>query len=281
MAAKSRSAARRRPIVPIVPPVEAPIADLPIVGIGASAGGLEAFTQLLQALPPDTGMAFVLIQHLEPLHNSLLSQILTRTTPMTVHEVQHGMTIVPNCVYVIPPNTRMTLVQGQLELAPRASGKHLPIDAFFQSLATARGPQAIAIVLSGSGNDGTIGLAAVNAVGGITFAQSPDSAEFPAMPANAIATGQVDFVLTPAAIAAELVRISRQPDLARSAPIGPVIAAPSALDHPAALNQVFALLRNAMGVDFTHYKQGTLRRRIMRRMALCQIALIDDYIQYL
>ncbi len=288
MAAKSRSAARRRPIVhhqaPVTIPPTPPQPDLPIVGIGASAGGLEAFTQLLQALPTDTGMAFVLIQHLEPLHDSLLSEILARTTAMTVHEVQHGMTIVPNCVYVIPPNTRMTLVHGQLELAPRSrtSGKHLPIDAFFQSLATEQGPQSIAIVLSGSGNDGTIGITAIKASGGITFAQSPDSAEFPVMPENAIATGQVDFVLTPAAIAAELVQISRQPDLARSVPISPASLDPEPhVNDPAALNQVFALLRNAMGVDFTHYKQGTLRRRIMRRMALCQIASIDDYVQYL
>jgi two-component system, chemotaxis family, CheB/CheR fusion protein len=288
MAAKPAS--RQRKSRPAPPPPAAiglqssAVEDFSIVGIGASAGGLEAFTQFLQALPVDTGMAFVLIQHLEPSHTSLLSEILTRTTTMAVHEVRNGMAIAPNCVYVIPPNTRMTLADRHLVLEPRqrTQGKHLPIDAFFTSLATECGHQAIAIVLSGSGDDGAIGIAAVKAAGGITFAQTPTSAEFPTMPQNAIATGQVDFVLPPVGIAAELRRISHDPELVRS-PVqesSAIVLVPN-VDPPASLSQVFALLRNAMGVDFTHYKQGTLRRRITRRMALCHIDQIDAYVQYL
>ena len=150
MAAKPAARQRKsRPAKPSPPPAaiglqSSAVEDFSIVGIGASAGGLEAFTQFLQALPVDTGMAFVLIQHLEPSHTSLLSEILARTTTMAVHEVQNGMTIAPNCVYVIPPNTRMTLVDRQLVLAPRqrTQGKHLPIDAFFTSLATECSPFA-------------------------------------------------------------------------------------------------------------------------------------------
>ncbi len=285
MAAKP--AARQRKSRPAPPSaIVLPSSDIegfPIVAIGASAGGLEAFTQFLQALPVDTGMAFVLIQHLEPYHTSLLSEILTRTTTMAVHEVQNGMAIAPNCVYVIPPNTRMTLADRQLVLEPRqrTHGKHLPINAFFTSLATECGHQAMAIVLSGSGDDGAIGITAIKAAGGITFAQTPASAEFPIMPQNAIATGQVDFVLPPVAIAAELLRMSHDPEFSRSpAQSSAIVLVPNG-EPPASLSQVFALLRNAMGVDFTHYKQGTLRRRIMRRMALCHIELIDDYVQYL
>jgi two-component system, chemotaxis family, CheB/CheR fusion protein len=285
-----------------------PVQNFPIVGIGASAGGLESFTQLLQALPPDTGMAFVLIQHLEPSHSSLLSEILTRTTVMVVHEVQQGMTIAPNCVYVIPPNKRMTCKAGKLNLQPRqlARGTHLPIDEFFQSLATECGNKAIAVVLSGSGSDGAIGITAIQSGGGITFAQAPDSAEFPNMPQNAIATGQIDFVLPPMRIAEELLRISRHPDVILPSAPSPETSPRPTTPNPGALNPktlsaetlsaetlsaetlsaetlspVFALLRRAMGVDFTHYKQGTMRRRIMRRMVLCRLERLEDYLQYL
>ncbi len=285
-----QSATQRSPKAP-----KPPIQDFPIVGIGASAGGLESFTQLLQALPPDTGMAFVLIQHLEPSHTSLLSEILARTTGMVVHEAQQGITIAPNCVYVIPPNKRMTCKAGKLHLQPRqlTRGTHLPIDEFFQSLAKERGDNAIAIVLSGSGSDGTIGIAAIKANGGITFAQDPDSAEFSSMPQSAIATQQIDFVLPPASIAAELLRISRHPNLMlpTASPSSSLVPSPESRPSPEipnteilnteTLNPVFALLRRAMGVDFTHYKQGTLRRRIMRRMTLCRLENLDDYVQYL
>jgi two-component system, chemotaxis family, CheB/CheR fusion protein len=278
--ASKRSSRPRKPATAAKAPQIIPESDFPIVGIGASAGGLDAFSHLLQPLPQDTGMAFVLIQHLAPEHASLLSEILTRTTTMTVHEVQDGMEIRPNCVYVIPPNTRMTFDQGCLKLQPRqrTRGKHMPIDEFFQSLAANRSHQAIAIVLSGSDDDGSLGLAAIKAAGGITFAQDPQSAEFGKMPQNAIATGCVDFVLPPEGIAQELLKISRHPYIQ---PLAAAAVIPEVDTNIEGLSQIFALLRNSMGVDFTHYKQGTIRRRIMRRMVLQNLDRLDDYVQYL
>ncbi len=195
-----------------------PTECFPVVGIGASAGGLDAFRQLLSNLPIDTGMAFVLIQHLEPNQKSLLSEILARETIMPVVEVQQGMAVEPNCVYVIPPSTKMVILQGLLHLTPRdkAHGVAMPIDAFFLSLAVDRGSKAIAVVLSGGESDGARGLEAVKEAGGITFAQCEASAKVSSMPNTAVATGQVDFVLPPSAIAEELAKISHHPDVAWS-----------------------------------------------------------------
>ncbi|MEE3716229.1 chemotaxis protein CheB [Tumidithrix elongata RA019] len=184
----------------------------PVVGIGASAGGLGAFTQLLKHLPSDTGMAFVLIQHLDPDHKSLLTELLARQTQMPVCEVTNEMSIAPNHVYVIPPNTKMVLEQGFLRLSPREKthGRHLPIDTFFRSLATECGKDAIAIVLSGADSDGTLGLKAIKTKGGITFAQDAASSQFGQMPESAIAAGYVDFILPTEGIAKELVKISQK-----------------------------------------------------------------------
>lgn len=256
------------------------VADLfPIVGIGASAGGLDAFTQLLRNLPADTGMAFVLIQHLDPTHASLLSEILNQTSLMPVKLVEDGMKIAPNCVYAIPPNTCMTLDEGKLKLKPRPRDrvKNMPIDLFFKSLASEWGSRAIAIVLSGSDADGSLGLSAVKSAGGITFAQEPRSCEFPHMPQSAISTGCVDFILPPATIAAELVKIGCHPYLKSAGE--PQSYEPS--NNGEALSGIFALLRSSMGVDFTHYKQGTLKRRIMRRMVLHNVQRLGDYLRYL
>ncbi|MBE9031045.1 hypothetical protein IQ266_15025 [filamentous cyanobacterium LEGE 11480] len=237
-------------------------ADFPLVGIGASAGGLEAFSQLLRSLPNDTGMAFIFVQHLEPDHKSLLSEILARTTSMPIVEVEDGMLIVPNYVYVIPPNHHMTYQLGrfQLQARQRMPGKiYQPIDIFFNSLAIALESQAIAIVLSGNGADGTVGITAIKAAGGITFAQAPQSADFISMPKTVIATGYVDFVLTPAQIATELLAISRHPYIKR--PNNTIFDAATD-ENNAALATILALVRSAMGVDFTHYKQGVLQRRL-------------------
>ena len=185
----------------------------PIVGVAASAGGLEAFTQLLEHLPVDTGMAFVLIQHLSPDRESLLTEILARVTKMRVREAQQGMIVEPNQVYVIPPNVKMVLDGGVLQLLPREKvfGKYMPGDAFFVSLAADRGHKSIAVVLSGGDGDGSQGLTAIKAAGGVTFAQCEDTAKFDSMPNAAVATGNVDFVLPPEQIAAELVKLSRNP----------------------------------------------------------------------
>lgn len=188
-----------------------PTADktFPIVGIGASAGGLEAFTQLLTHLPAQSGMAFVLIQHLEPTHDSHLAGILSKFTAMPVEEVKDGMAVLPNHVYVIPPNANMALANGVLRLTPRVEshGAHLSIDFFLSSLAQDRQRQAIGVVLSGTGSDGTLGLGEIKAAGGITFAQDEESAKASAMPRSAMAADVVDIILPPREIARELARI--------------------------------------------------------------------------
>ncbi|WP_317616813.1 chemotaxis protein CheB [Nostoc sp. PA-18-2419] len=179
----------------------------PIVGMGASAGGLEAFTQLLSNLPNDTGMAFVLVQHLSPEHKSMLSQILSQSTQMPVHEVQDGMVVEPNHVYVIPPNKNMSISQGVLKLTARVKtrGQYMTVDTFFFSLAE-YGSRAIAIVLSGGDGDGTRGVQKIKEAGGITFAQCENTAQISSMPNTAVASGYVDFILPPQEIASELAK---------------------------------------------------------------------------
>ncbi|MEP0872078.1 ATP-binding protein [Trichocoleus desertorum AS-A10] len=255
-------------------------AAFPIVGIAASAGGLEAFTQLLSGLPIDTGMAFVFIQHLSPEHESLLTEILTRKTPMPVHEVQNGMKVKPNTVYVIPPNTQMTLSDDILRLSPRekTAGKYLPGDTFFTSLATDRGHKAIAIILSGTDGDGSQGLKAIKAAGGVTFAQCEGSAQFNGMPNTAVATGSVDFVLPPAKIAEELTNLSQNPLWVHPLPSLATEESPESKD---ALATICALLRAGTGVDFSRYKPNTLGRRIQRRMLLYKLHQLEDYATYL
>lgn len=255
-------------------------ASFPIVGIAASAGGLEAFIQLLGHLTTDTGMAFVLIQHLSPQRESFLSEILAKATPLQVREVQNNMKVEPNQVYVIPPNTQMTLSDDTLQLSPRAkvAGKYMPGDAFFSSLAADRGHKAIAVVLSGLDGDGSQGLKAVKAAGGVTFAECATTARFDDMPNTAVATGNVDFVLPPAKIAEKLVDLSRNSMLVR--PLPPIVTGetPEPVD---ALATIFALLRSNTGVDFSHYKPNTLARRIQRRMLLYKMKQLEDYAQYL
>ena len=251
-----------------------PAATFPIVGVGASAGGLEAFTKLLRALPVDTGMAFVLVQHLAPSHASALADILGRATSMPVREVENRATVEPDHVYVIPPGQDLGIYGGSLQLSPRTeSGQHRPIDEFFRTLAGERGHEAIGVVLSGTGNDGTLGLEAIKAEGGITFAQD-GTAQHDGMPQSATASGCVDFVLPPKEIAREIVRIGRQrhelPDAGSQDPDGAPKLAP-----------ILRHLRRATGVDFTHYKFSTLYRRISRRMLLRKTTSLDDYAQLL
>jgi two-component system CheB/CheR fusion protein len=181
------------------PATTGPRPSFPVVGVGASAGGLEAFSQLLQGLPSDTGLAFVLVQHLAAKHESILPSILSRSTAMPVRQAEEGMPLEPNHVYVIPPGQDMLIHDGNLALRPRASSDrpHMPVDLFLRSLAEVRGGQAVAVVLSGTGSDGTMGCKAVKSAGGISFAQEPGSARYDGMPRSAIAAGCVDLVLTP------------------------------------------------------------------------------------
>ena len=253
-------------------------APFPIAGIGASAGGLEAFSELLRQLPEKTGMAFVLVQHLDPKHSSELRDILARTTKIPVQEVTDGVVVKPDHIYVIPPNTSMALKSGVLRLAARVltRGQHMPIDHFLRSLADDLGNRAIGVILSGTASDGTEGVRAVKAAGGITFAQDEKSAKYTGMPHSAVSARSVDFVLPPAAIARELARVARHPYLAPTL-VEKVEPAMTATDQMGAL---LALLREATGVDFTHYKQTTLQRRITRRMVVHKLEKLKDYVRY-
>jgi two-component system CheB/CheR fusion protein len=242
----------------------------PIVGVGASAGGLEAFTALVSALPDDTGMAFVAVSHLDPTHPSTLADILARSASMPVIEIADRQAIAPNTIYVLPPGRDVTIEDTTLELQPRPIGAlHRPIDLFFRSLAEARRHQAIGVVLSGTATDGTLGVRAIKGAGGITFAQD-DSARQTSMPHSAIADGFVDFVLSPGAIGAELVRIGRSPRTLESASVPPV-------DEDAQVSDILRIVRRDTGVDFTNYKAGTLRRRILRRMILHRTESLQNY----
>jgi two-component system, chemotaxis family, CheB/CheR fusion protein len=254
----------------------------PVVGIGASAGGLEAFTQLLNYLPTDTGMAFVIIQHMSPEQESVLSLILSRATQMPVQEVRDGMEIAPNRVYVIPPNASMTIERGILKLTPRDRSNRvfMSVDTFLLSLAEERGTKAIAVILSGADSDGARGLEAIKAAGGVTFAQCQESAQVESMPNTAIATGQVDFILTPDQIARQLAEISNHPYIA-SQLTTELEANPTPQTNQEILAIIFNLLKRATGVDFTHYKQTTLNRRIQRRMLLYKLERLEDYSRYL
>jgi two-component system, chemotaxis family, CheB/CheR fusion protein len=250
----------------------------PVVGIGASAGGLEAFGELLKAVPPDTGMAFVLVQHLDPNHGSLLAEILRPLTAMEVLTVHDGIRIEPNKVYVIPPNTSMVIEEEKLKLAKREPGLHLPIDIFFRSLALVQGSRAIGVVLSGNASDGSLGLQAIKAECGLTFAQDEVTARFSGMPHSAIATGAVDFVLSPAEIGKELVQLGQHPYLVAREP--GEAESETLPEGDAEMRRIFTLLAATTKVDFSHYKPTTLRRRIGRRMMVLRLDSLREYARY-
>jgi len=252
----------------------------PIVGIGASAGGLEAFKELLSSLPEKAGMAYVLVPHLDPAHHSVLTEILSRCTKMRVAEVMDGMPAERDRVYVIPPNKTMGIAGGKFALFDREASHipHLPIDYFLTALADDRGDQSVGIILSGTASDGTQGCIAIKVAGGITFAQDEKSAKYHDMPENAIRGGSIDFVLPPKDIARQLVRVSRRIHTAR---IPAESLDPDVTGTPTDLDALFALLHKAMGVDFRHYKQTTLQRRIKRRMVLHHLLKLKDYLRYI
>src|SRR5579872_1772735 len=245
-----------------------------IVCIGASAGGLDAFTELLSHLPDDTGLAYVLIQHLDPSHESHLPELLSKASRMPVSEVKGHTCAEPDHVYVIPPRYNLGISDGVLHTTPRPDrGRNMPIDSFLRALAADRGPNALGVILSGTASDGTLGLQAIKAAGGITFAQNKGTAKFDGMPGSAIAAGVVDFVLPPAGIARQLVAIAR--DSHGSAKLRLTSETP----RDEELKKIFRILRVTTRVDFTHYKHSTLQRRIKRRMALRGIENLEDYIQ--
>jgi two-component system CheB/CheR fusion protein len=239
---------------------------------------LETYSELLKHIPANTGMAFVLVQHLDPKHASILAELLHKTTSMPIREAVNELPVEPNHVYVIPPNTNLAILHGALHLMPRPEvrAKHMPIDYFFRSLAEDQGRQSIGVVLSGTASDGAQGLKALKAEGGITFAQDPISAKYDGMPRAAIAAGAVDFVLPPSGIAEELAQIARHPYIAYTQAPEAIVEAEGDL-----LKKVFILLRAATGVDFTFYKHSTIKRRIARRMVVLKLDRLGSYLDYL
>jgi two-component system CheB/CheR fusion protein len=268
----------------------------PIVGIGASAGGLEAASSLLRHLPSDTGFAYVLVQHLDPDHESALTQLLARVATLPVLEVTADLPVERNQVYVIQPNTNLQIKGGVLRVRPRerVPPVYHPIDTFLESLAEDRRDRAIGIILSGTATDGTLGLEAIKAAGGITFAQD-ESAKYDSMPKSAVASGSVDFVLSPQAIAHELTRIAKHPflvdsdkaDLPVRASDGdtqdkePAEAGDAGTSPGGGLKEILALLRDHSRVDFSLYKSTTIERRIARRMAVNSLGTSTEYLDFL
>ncbi len=273
-ATKSRGVKKSNPASPSASPDV-----VPVVGIGASAGGLEAFREFLEALPDDTGMAYVLVSHLSKTYKSMLSELLAKVTKMPVGEAHGETRVLPNHIYVIPPNATLEMREAGLVARPiQSEDRHgLVIDAFFRSLAEHRKSQAIGVVLSGTGTDGTLGLAAIKAEGGIAFAQDQKSAKYPDMPRSASAQfGAADFVLPPAQIAKELARIAGHPYV-HTQPYGEA-------EETTAESQfagIFRCIRRATGADFSQYKPTTLRRRILRRMVLNKMETTGVYLNRL
>ena len=261
------------------PAAKKPTARFPVVGIGASAGGLAAFEAFFAAMPADVdpGMAFILVQHLSPNHKSLLAELVRRYTRMQVYEVEDGMLVKPNCTYIIPPNRDMALLNGKLHLLEldASRGLRLPIDFFFRSLAQDQQEQAICIVLSGTGSDGALGLRAIKEAGGMAMVQAPDSTEFDGMPQSALATGLVDYVLPPSEMPAQLIAFAAHA-FGQKPPHALTIGS-----KENDLEKIFILLRSQTGHDFSQYKQNTITRRIERRMAVHQIKEVDKYIRFL
>ena len=278
MTAKKPAKAKEK--APAAVPVSEAKAGFPIVGIGASAGGLAAFENFFSGMSQDAdpGMAFVLVQHLAPDHKSILCELIRRYTRMQVFEVEDGMTIHVNCVYIIPPNHDMALLHGALQLlepsAPR--GQRLPIDFFFASLAQDQRERGIAVVLSGTGSDGAQGVRAIKAEGGMVMAQSPTSTEFDGMPRSAIATGLVDYQLAPSEMPAQLYAYATHAFGTMARP-----ASDPMPNNDSALKKIFILLRAQTGHDFSNYKPSTIHRRIERRMAVHQVETFDAYVKYL
>ena len=252
----------------------------PVVAVGASAGGLEAFTKLLQALPPDPKLALVFIPHLDPTHESAMVELLSRAVKFPVLQAAEGIRVSYNHLYVLPPNSDMTIDGGVLKLAKREAGRgqHMPIDTFFRSLAEDQGTNAVGVILSGTASDGTLGLAAIKNEGGITFAQDPQSAKYDGMPNSAIGAGAVDFILPPGEIGKEVARIQPRPPGSQ----GVADAAETSFDgRDGLMVEIFRLLRHVSKVDFADYKMATIRRRILRRMNINQQEELSDYVQLL
>ena len=273
---KIRVTPKKKKIIPADPKT----ASFPIVGIGASAGGLEAYQELLKNLSAKPGMALVFIMHLAPGYKSMLAELLAGLTKMPVSTITNGMPIEVNHVYIIPPSTNVSIANGKLKLdkIKNTGLKRMPIDWFFRSLAEEHGNRAIGVILSGTATDGTLGAGVIKAEGGIIFAQDEQSAKYSGMSQSAIAAGCVDFVLSPKKIASELERIAKHPLISSAELVDidkPIIT------EDDGMGSVFDILRSAKGLDFTHYKTPTISRRVSRRMVLLKLENLKDYIKFL
>ncbi len=246
-----------------------------IIGIGASAGGLEALQKFLSALKPDTGFPYIIVQHLSPDYRSLLGEILGKYTDMPVIQAEEGMTVEPNKVYIIQPGKNMSIKGGKLRLVNQIPKElNLPIDIFFRSLAEEAGSNAVAIVLSGTGSDGTNGVKTVKENEGIVIVQDPETSKFDGMPRSALRTGAVDAQMSPEEIAAELNHISGDAIL-------PVLGQEAYENNAELMKKVYVILKKVSNVNFTHYKQTTILRRMERRMMITHKESLSDYVDYL
>lgn len=250
-----------------------------VIGIGASAGGLEALQQLFACIPPDSGLGFVVVQHLSPDYKSLMADILGKHTSISVYQAENGMRVEPDTVYLIPPKKLMTIRDGKLILTDYAANSlNHPIDTFFASLAEEKREHAIVAVLSGTGTDGTNGVKLVKEHGGLVIAQAPESAKFDGMPRSVINTGLADFVLSPEEIAEEILNFSNNPTLLR--PLrgdSPISEDETLFSEEETLSHIYAILKNASGIDFTYYKRSTILRRIERRMLVTHTSSLAEF----
>ena len=258
-----------------------------VVGIGASAGGIQALQRLLGAMPIDSGMAFVVVVHLAPEYESVLSDVLQKATKMGVEQASNGALIRPNHVYVIPPAKHLSLIDGHLRLTdlPREHGKRMTVDLFFRSLADTHGPHAVAIVLSGADGDGALGIKRIKERGGLTIVQDPEQAEYPGMPRAALATDMVDWVLTVEAMPERLLKYHQGEQRLRvppeSGPNPAMTPRPTPTSEEAALRDVLTFLRTRTGRDFSYYKRATIVRRVVRRMQVNELEHVPAYLDYL
>jgi len=252
--------------------------ELIIVGVGASAGGLEALEEFFRNMPPNTNLAFCVVQHLSPDYKSLMGELLSRHTKLNIFRVEDGMKIEANSIYLIPPKKNMTIFHDHLYLIDQdhSQGLNLPIDIFLRSLAEDKGKNSIGIILSGTGSDGTLGIRAIKEAGGMVMAQEQQSAKFDGMPRSSIATGLVDYILPPGKMPGELVKYVRHPFITKKHPIESIISKDEDL-----LTKVVKIVKDHVGVDFAFYKPNTIIRRLEKRMSINQINKVENYITFL
>ncbi|MEI8094347.1 MAG: chemotaxis protein CheB [Spirochaetales bacterium] len=259
-------------------PVRTEVADLLVVGIGASAGGLEALQEFFKAVPLDTGLAFVVIQHLSPDYKSLMDELLARQTKLKILVIEDSMPLEPNTIFLIPPRKDLSIFHDKLILQEQSlkRGLHLPVDVFFASLAAEKGKNAIGIILSGTGSDGTLGTRAIKEAGGMVMVQDEKTAKFDGMPRSSISTGLVDYILPPNQMPEALVTYVHHPFVQKGTSLENTLA-----QNFDPLSKIMLLLRDHSGIDFSYYKENTVIRRLERRVSINRFDTLDEYLVYL